>query len=415
MVFWEPMIKTKNYSRNTACRICGNKNLYEFLDLGLHPPANAFITENQIDDEKFFPLRVYFCPNCGLVQLLDIVSPELLFRDYAYFTEKSSETMKRHFRNLAKSLTKEYKLTKDDLVIDIGGNDGCLLKNFDCRTLNVEPARNVAKQARVSGIETVEKFFTAQTAWDILQEFGKAKVIVGTNVFAHVNNLYDFMAGVKCLLEKDGVFIFEVPYLQNLILKREWDTIYHEHLSYFSTLPLIKLVENFGYNLFKTDKISVHGGSIRCFVGKIYYHPFSTYSVASEEFFVTKIETYKNFGKLVIETKAKLMKILLKLKARGKRITGYGAAAKGNTLLNYCRIGPEILDYISDTTPYKQGKLTPGMHIPVVSPDIFHENPPDYALMLPWNYEREILEKEKVYIAEGGKFIIPIPEPRIVP
>lgn len=415
---------TEGNKTNTACRVCRNKDLKLFLDLGKQPPANAFVTSEQIGDlekgyEKVFPLRVYFCPNCGLVQLLDIVNPDILFKDYAYFTGKSSQTMKQHFKELAMKLAAQY-LEKGDLVIDIGGNDGTFLSCFtdNMKTINVEPSKNVAMESVKKNITTITDYFSISTAHNILNEEpgGKAKVITATNVFAHVDNLYEFMAGVKLLLEPKGVFVIEVPHLLHLILNNEFDTIYHEHLSYFSLSSLIKLGDIFNLPLFKVEKIPVHGGSIRCYFGN-HTKDKSILSVLNDEHEggLFDLKTYKEFAKKVEEIKNALHMLLVTLKVKeNKRIVGYGAPAKGNTLLNYCGIGSELLDYLTDTTPYKQGRYSPGMHIPVVSPDKFHEDSPDYALMLPWNFEEEILVKEKDFLMNGGKWIVPIPFVRVI-
>lgn len=415
-------------TKNTCCRICGNKDLYKFLELGPQPPANAFLTPPnsshrlypdffalQFKNEKYYPLDVYFCPSCGLVQLTDIVNPDTLFRDYAYYTGKSSETMKRHFKELAKKLTEEFDLCSDDLIIDIGSNDGTFLKNFKCRRIGVDPAENIAKQANLNGVKTFPCFFTADSAWKILNKVGKAKVITATNVFAHVNNLYDFMAGVRCLLEDDGVFVIEVPHFMELYKNKEFDTIYHEHLSYFLVGPLVELFSKFRLKITKVEKIPVHGGSIRIYVKDQGHagHFGPTIVEEAKQVLYTK-DTYQTFADKVRSIKEDLVTLLTKLKAQGNRIVGYGAPAKGNTLLNYCKIGPDILDYLTDTTPYKQGKYSPGMHIPVVSPDVFHKDPPDYALMLPWNYQTEILKKEREFLKNGGQFIIPIPELEVI-
>lgn len=399
------------------CRVCTNKSLYKFLELGRQPPANAFLTEKQFKHERFFPLDVYFCPECGLVQLLDIVSPDLLFRDYAYFTSKSSQTMKRHFAELARVLIEDFHLAEDDLVVDIGSNDGTLLKNFQTRVLGVDPAENVVKQAIQNGVETICDYFGVNTAFSILNQYGEAKVIIGTNVLAHVNNLYDFMAGVSLLLDNRGVFVVEVPHFLELYRHREFDTIYHEHLSYFLTRPISRLAESFGMTLNTVKRIPVHGGSIRSYMTKWKLVKSIGEPILNEEWdsLLYHWQTYSAFAGEVNLIKDTLVNLLTQLRARGKRITGYGAPAKGNTLLNYCKIGPELLEYLSDTTPFKQGKFSPGMHIPVVSPDVFHEDPPDYALMLPWNYKDEILRKEQKFMKDGGKFIVPIPKPEVVP
>ncbi len=406
-----------SFTTNTCCRICGSNNLHEFLDLGPQPPANAFLECDQLESEQYFPLKVYFCEMCGLVQLRDVINPDVLFKDYAYFTGKSSETMKKHFKNLAEKITGMCKLQPEDLVIDIGSNDGTFLKNFDCRVIGIDPAENVAKTANLQGIKTYPVYFNAENAWKTLQKTGKAQVITATNVFAHVNNLYDFMAGVRCLLDDEGIFIIEVPHFMEQYKRLSFDQFYHEHLSYFLTEPLRDIGKKFGLTLFDIEKIPVHGGSIRCYYSYVEEDESSFEELWYEEddMYLYSVKTYEDFGKRVQVMSGKLRKLLIDLKNSGNRIVGYGAPAKGNTLLNYCRIGNDILDYLTDTTPYKQGKLSPGMHIPVVSPEFFHEDNPDYALMLPWNYKEEILEKEKEFVKNGGRFIIPIPEPTIVP
>lgn len=403
---------------NKRCRICKSDDLDKFLELGEQPPANAFLTEEQLEaycSTWVYPLDVYFCKRCGLIQLLDIVSPDLLFRDYAYFTGKSSETMKKHFLELASSLTNDFCLTKKDLVVDIGSNDGTLLKNFRTRVLGVDPAMNLVEEAQKNGVPTLCGYFGAGLAFDIIQKFQEAKVITATNVFAHVNNLYDLMAGVCLLLKEDGVFVIEVPHFLELYRRKEFDTIYHEHLSYFLSKPINNLVTKFGMNIFKIEKTPVHGGSIRCYIGRK-FRESSFLKIFGEEIGLGlyKPSTYETFSKEVGKIKSDLLNLLIELKSKGKRIVGYGAPAKGNTLINYCGIG-KYLDYLTDTTPYKQGRYSPGARIPVVSPDILKKDKPDYALMLPWNYEKEILKKEKEFIKNGGKFIVPIPTPRIIP
>lgn len=403
-------------SKNTCCRVCGKPKLYGFLELGPQPPANAFLeSENQFKHEKLFPLDVYFCPSCGLVQLTDIVSADLLFRDYAYFTGKSSRTMQHHFKQLAHKLTLEYNLKSEDLVVEVGSNDGTFLKNFKTRIVGVDPAENVAKQANANGVPTVCDYFNAESAWKILNRHGQAKVITAANVLAHVNNLYDFMAGVNLLLAQDGVFVIEVAHFLELYKRNEFDTVYHEHLSYFLTSPLSLLALRFNMVDFRVEKIPVHGGSIRCYFKRAVQPHLPRIYQTEMKCGLYVFQTYLTLAEAVNKTRKDLTALLAKLKKKGKQIVGYGAPAKGNTLLNYCQIGTDTLDYVTDTTPYKQGKFTPGMHIPVVSPDVFHKNPPDYALMLPWNYKEEILIKEQAFIKNGGKFIVPIPQPQILP
>lgn len=347
------------------------------------------------------------------------MSPEILFEDYVYLTGMS-QTMQRHFYQLALEVVNNFNLSKDDLVIDIGSNDGTLLRGFKqlgTRTLGIEPATNVALIAEEEGIETINDFFSVELVKNIIKRKGHAKVITGTNVFAHINYLDEILRAVDNLLTSDGIFIIEVPYLVDLLSNTEFDTMYHEHLSYFSLRPLVTLFKRFNMELFDVKRIQVHGGSIRCFIRKA-SSPIqnSVYQLLTleEDLRLNSFNTYREFAVRVRNVRSQLTSLLKKSKREGHKIVGYGATAKGNTLLNYCKIGPDILDYIVDNTPFKQGLYTPGMHIPVVPCDRIVKDLPDYTLLLAWNYLDEILKKEQKYRELGGKFIVPIPEPRIV-
>lgn len=404
-----------------TCRVCRGETLHKFLSFGPMPLANRFLREDQLNmPEPYYPLDVYHCNTCGLVQLGFTVPPEVMFKDYPYLTSPS-EPMKAHFARLAEDLIQRFNLFPEGLVIDIGSNDGTLLKNFqkhNMATLGVEPADNIAEWARSHGIETLNDFFSERVAHKVCAERGQAKVILATNVLAHVPDLEDFLRGVNCLLADDGIFVIEVPYLVDLLNNLEFDTIYHEHLSYFAVRPLVTLFSRFGMGIVEVERISVHGGSLRLYVRKS-ADSLSSSSVNE----LLKLETeakldspdrYREFAEGVARVREDLLSLLKALKAQGARIAGYGAAAKGNILLNYCKIGTDILDCITDTTPLKQGRYTPGMHIPVLPESHFHEASPDYALLLAWNYADEILQKEEEYRQAGGKFIVPIPKPRLV-
>lgn len=408
-----------NFIHRTRCRVCGSEELHKFLSLGPTPLANSFLRDKQIDLEPYYPLDVYFCSNCYLVQLLDVVSPEVLFKEYAYVTG-ASKPLQAHFTGLAEDVIGNFKISKDSLVVDIGSNDGTLLQNFSkygFSTLGIEPALNIAQLAEAKGIPTVNDFFDEECAVKLYKEYGAAKVILATNVFAHADNLEGFVRGVNHLLSKNGVFIIEVPYLLNLLNNTEFDTIYHEHLSYFAVHPLVYLFWKFGMEVVDVKQVPVHGGSIRVFVQKSPKQQSQNVTkllLMEREAKLDSFRTYMNFAEKVALVREKLVKLLKTLKDEGARITGYGATAKGNTLLNYCKIGTDILDYISDTTPFKQGRYTPGMHIPIFPEEKFHEDSPDYALLLAWNYANEILQKESKYRQNGGKFILPIPEPEVI-
>jgi len=369
--------------------------------------------------EPFYPLDVYYCPKCGLVQLRDVVSPKILFKDYVYLTGMS-QTMKQHFGQLAGEVVNNFNLSQDDLVIDIGSNDGTLLKGFKqlgIKTLGIEPATNIALVAEREGIETINDFFSLNVANNIIERKSHAKAIIGTNVFAHINDLDGILKAVNILLARDGIFVIEVPYLVDLLSKTEFDTIYHEHLSYFSLRPLVTLFKRFNMELFDVKRVPVHGGSIRCYVrrspSKVENSVYKLL-VLEEDLRLNVFNAYLEFSAKVKNIKLQLTSLLKKSKENGSRIVGYGAAAKGNVLLNYCKIRTDILDYIVDNTPFKQGLYTPGMHIPVVPPDRLLRDEPDFVLLLAWNYLDEILKKEQKYRELGGKFIVPIPEPKII-
>jgi SAM-dependent methyltransferase len=344
-----------------------------------------------------------------------------MFKNYVYIPS-TSKTLINHFAQLAKKTVERFNLSEDSLVVDIGSNDGTLLKAFKAhgvKTLGVEPATNLAKLAEANGIETFNDFFNQQVALEVVNDKGKANVITGTNVFAHVNDLDEFLKGIDILLEDEGTFIIEVPYLVDLLKKMEFDTVYHEHLSYFTVRPLVTLFERFGMKIFDVERIGIHGGSIRVFVKRASALTPVSESVIKllaleQEYKLDSFETYLTFAAEVASIKERLVELLKRLKSEGKRIVGYGASAKGNTLLNYCKIGTDILDYIVDNIPFKQGRYTPGMHIPVVPEERIMQDKPDYALILAWNFAEEIMAKQQRYKELGGRFIVPVPNPQII-
>lgn len=409
------------YMHRDTCRICGSKNVIKFLELGPTPLANRFLSrEDPTEDEPYYPLDIYYCADCGLVQLLDVVPSEEIFNeDYAYFTG-ASEPMRKHFLSIVDDVQQHYSLTESNLIVDIGCNDGTLLEGFSKKTeaelVGIDPAENVLRAAERKGICTIPEFFNEDCALRLTKEFGEADIIIATNVLAHTDDLNGFVKGLSLFLSKKGMVVIEVPYLKNLIEKLEFDTIYHEHYSYFAVRPLALLFRKYGMVIEDIRGVLVHGGSLRIFVQKGKVGGMSVDEMLMDEWGLGLhlLETYMNFGKRVEVLKSKLVTLLKDLKVGGERITGYGATAKGNTLLNYCGISTDTIDLITDTTPFKQGKYTPGTHIPIYPEERFHEEPPDYALLLAWNYANEIIYKESEYIRKGGHFIIPIPEPQII-
>ena len=409
-------------TRNVECRGCRGSSLVRIFSLGVQPPANAFLRQADVGKpELAFPLDLYFCRDCALVQLRDIVSPELLFKNYVYVSS-TSPAFAAHFQSFADGVIRRLALGPSSLVVDIGSNDGILLKPFlerSMRVLGVDPAEKIAAEASAAGIETVPRFFTPEVARDIAARHGRAAPITATNVFAHVNDLDELVAGVKILLADDGVFIIEAAYLVDFLEKNLFDTVYHEHLSYFSVSSLQALLERLGMEIFDVEKTDSHGGSLRVFAAR--REAARGAGEAVRGFIADERargldtrEVYENFTQRVEQNKKELTALLKKIKTEGRTIAGYGAPAKGNTLLNYCGIGIETLDYIVDDSEWKQGLYTPGAHIPVVSAAHLSEKKPDYILILAWNFADSIMQKLEWFSRAGGAFIIPVPAPRVI-
>lgn len=405
----------------TYCRLCKSRNLKEILDLGKTPPANSFLKKDQLKNkEDFFPLAVNFCVDCGQLQLSHVVNPEILFRHYVWVSSTSPVTV-AHFQEYAESVFKKLDLKKDDLVVEMGSNDGVLLKPFKklgARVLGVDPARNVARRATKEGILTLPHFFNVKIAKQIAKEYGKAKVIAGNNVFAHINDLDEILKAVSELLDKEGAFIIEAPYNIDFIEKNLFDIVYHEHLSYLSVRPLDNFFKSFGMQIFDVVKTPVHGGSIRISVK----FKDAKYQInkSLQEFIdleerkkLNDINTYYSFANKVKKNKIELVKFLSMLKKEGKSIAGYGAPAKSTTLLHYFNLGKETIDFIADDSPFKQGLYTPGKHIPVVATREIYVKKPDYLILLAWNFADSIMKMHAKYKKEGGEFIVPVPEPKI--
>lgn len=401
------------------CTICGTENLYKFLDLGNQPPSDAFIKEEGLNEpEIYYPLQAYFCEKCKLVQLGYAVDPKILFNEYVYTTGTNNSLIK-NFNELVGTIVHRFNLGKDDLAIDIGSNDGTLLKfylKYNIKILGVEPS-TVANIAIKNGIPTLNKFFNEKTASVILKNNGKAKIITATNIFAHVEDLSSFVKGINEVLAEDGVFITESHYLLSLLENMQWDSIYHEHLRMYSLKPLICLFDAFGMDVFDAEKITTHGGSIRAYACKrgAYKKSGNVKKLLQEEekSRLYDKQTYKMFQKKVLQHKMEIQEILINIKKEGKRVVGVGAPAKGNTLLNYCNITPDILDYIVEKSNLKIGLYTPGTHIKVVDEGFLYKDQPDYAFILSWNIADELIPKLK-RAGYKGKFIVPIPYPHIV-
>lgn len=413
------MNKFKEFKKITKCRTCNSKNLIGYLDLGQMPLANGFLKKNEIRNEKRFPLEVILCKDCYFSQLSVVVDPELLFRNYSYCS-RHSKTFKIHCQELAEELNKKI-LQKDELVVDIASNDGSLLKFFKKKgnkVLGVDPARNLARKANRAGIETIAEFWSDKFAKELLPKKGKAKVITAFNVFAHVDDMHSFVKGAKTILDENGYLIIESPHILPMLCNTEFDTIYHEHLSYLSLKPLEKLMSSHGLRIAKVKKFDIHGGSIRMYIEHEHKNTSdgSLEKVIREETThnVYSLRYYHKFQSQVDKIRQDLVDTLLKLKQQGKMISAFGASAKGNTLLNYCKIDNITIDWIFDRTLEKQNRLYAGVHIPIIDPSNIEKIKPDYLLLLAWNFAPELMSKTVSHQKRGGKYIIPVPKVKVI-
>jgi len=405
-----------------CCRFCGADLHRTFVDLGRSPLANSFLsTEDLSAGEAFYPLHVYVCDSCLLVQLQEFERAENIFKDYLYFSSYS-ESWLRHCREYAQAMTARYGLGSQSMVVEIASNDGYLLQYFKEKgigVLGVEPAANVAKVAQDKGIDSHVAFFGANTARQLADAGKTADLMAANNVLAHVPDINDFVAGFKILLKPQGTATFEFPHLQNLIEQRQFDTVYHEHFSYISLLFAEKLFKRHGLRIYDVEQLPTHGGSLRLFV----CHedaPFARTSRVDDvargeqQAGLDRVETYSQFASTVIDIKADLLRFLIEARKNGKTVVGYGAPAKGNTLLNYCGVGPEFVQYTVDLSPHKQGRYLPGVQIPIHAPDRILETKPDFVLILPWNLKDEIVQQMAGIREWGGKFVIAIPALTII-
>jgi SAM-dependent methyltransferase len=408
----------------STCRFCHTGLQRTFVDLGMSPLCESFLTREQLNQmEPFYPLHAYLCEECFLVQVEEYVGPEQIFSEYAYFSSYSRAWLE-HAKSYADMIVSRLGLDHTSQVIELGSNDGYLLQYFmarGIRVLGVEPAGNVAAAAIAKGVPSTTRLFGLETAQDLLAGGHHPDLIVGNNVLAQVADLNGFVAGMKKLLKPGGVITMEFPHLLRLMDENQFDTIYHEHFSYFSLMSAERIFAAHGLTLFDVEEMWTHGGSLRIYarhqedearpVG-----PRVRALLAREKAVgLDRPERYAAFAEQVRETKWRLLEFLIGAKRRGKSIAGYGAPGKGNTLLNYCGIRTDFLDYTVDRNPYKHGRFTPGTHIPIHPPEKILETQPDYVLILPWNLKDEIMEQMSAVQAWGGQFVVPIPDVKVYP
>lgn len=412
-------MNTLAWESGISCRFCRAPLRLSFVDLGMSPPCQTHIIVEQLNQmERFYPLHAYVCHKCFLVQLGEYVTPEAIFTEYAYFSSYSATWLK-HVSDYTDLMVQRFGLHEQSQVVELASNDGYLLQYFSRKgipVLGVEPATNVAEAAINRGIPTIVKFFGQTTARELLASGKDADLLLGNNVLAHVPDLHGFVGGMKILLKSHGVITMEFPHLLQLVDQNQFDTIYHEHFSYFSFTTVEQIFAEHRLTLFDVDEIPTHGGSIRIYArhvedsSKLISEKVLELKARESRWGVQNLATYEAFAEKVKATKRNILNFLIEAKKADKTIVGYGAPGKGNTLLNYCGIRTDFLDYTVDRNPYKQGKFTPGTHIPIHAPEKIKETKPDYVFILPWNLKDEVAEQMAYIRSWGGKFVVPIPE-----
>ncbi len=410
------------FQRRSNCRGCLSDNLVSFLDYGSVPLAGDFITPDQVGSELTYPMDLSYCTDCSLVQITNVVSAEELFTDYRYLSSVTS-TLMGHFNSYAQTLKNRFFHGKDGLVVEFGCNDGVLLKplkELGIRAIGIDAAENVVEITRRKGLDARHGYFGHALAQELVEASGQAQVITASNVFAHIDNLDNVLRGVDTLLAEDGTFIVEVHYLRDLVESVQFDTVYHEHLCYYSLRSLNHLFGRFGLEIVDAERLPMHGGSIRVYGSRQAFAPgkcserLARLTEEEEAAGLHSLETFEVFGEASRRQRLEIRDMVLSRKAVGRTVCGYGAAGRATTLLNYCGIGHETLDYIVDESPSRIGRYVPGVRVPVVNRDHFHANPVDDCLLTAWNYRDEIIAKEPTFTAKGGVFLAPLPKQEII-
>ncbi len=410
-----------HYTLRDTCRICSSKDLVNFLDFGPMPLAGGFIKPENVMEEQLYPLTVAFCRQCKEVQILETVPAEVLFKDYR-FVASTTTTLSQHFVSYAKEMQERF-LSKDALVVEFGSNDGVLLKPFGdlgIKAVGVEPATNIAKLAIAKGCTVVSDFFNTKSAAYVKEQYGAADLVCANNVFAHIDDMHEPMRAITQLLKPEGIFVFEVHYLVSLIESYQFDMIYHEHMMHHSLMALEYLTNLYQMEIFDAKRVPTHAGSIRVYAQKKNTGKYlRSANVAKLLEYEHKIgldreEIFIKFGKDVYQKRDDLIKLIADLHAQGKKIVGYGASGRASVHLNFCKFGTTVMPYVTDASHERQGRLIPGMHNPIVPPDHLKEDKPDYALLFAYNYFDEVMGKEQEFIRRGGRFIVPLPEPKII-
>lgn len=410
-----------DYTIRKTCRICESDDLKPFLEFGEMPLAGGFIKKEDLSKENLYPLTVVFCLRCKETQVLETVSPDILFKDYRY-TSSTTITLSNHFKHYAKTMHDRF-LNKKSLVVEFGCNDGVLLEpfaNLGIKAIGVDPAKNITKLARQKNCEVINDFFNSNTASFIKNKYGEASLICANNVFAHIDDIHEPMKGINLLLRSDGVFVFEVHYLLDLLDQFQFDVIYHEHLMYHSLISISHLLNSFDMEIFDVLRIPIHAGSIRIHAqnkntGTHDIKPMVADLINLEKSKkINELSTLIQFSDDTFKKRNALVKLITDLKTKGKRIIGYGASGRATVHINFCKFDKSIIEYVIDESFERQGRFIPGMQIPIVPPNIFKNDNPDYALLFAYNYFDEIMKKEKDFIERGGRFIVPLPEPKII-